>query len=653
MELPMSKTSGPKRSWVADNPGTVSLSSVACQQCRARKVKCGGEYPECLECSKAGVPCIIADPTAPREYTRTEVFELQQKLHHLKSRLRSSTSGQDVPNNPQGPEELQPTPPNLRENRYVGQENGISFFLSRLLSGHNHPGLSASLKGKPAPHGPGFVYQPPHTFPSPQTASLAVTEYFRGDYVAHPFLDPAKIHTTLEKQSKQSISACDKHSLFQLNMVMAIGSIGVFRSGRCDLHPFGFFTAALEVNPPSASSFNSLEDIENFLLIARFGSFYDIGIRSSRCSLWELGRLCVRICVELGLHRLQPRHLNNESLDIERCRKLFWESYLLDRYSSSTLGRPFAIGDASIAAPLPRSSDDTNSILNWQVGLSQLTSKLYNLLRKRHFSHTLDITLSPTADAGDTLSLLRNFHSCLREWRQKAPFFESPICMEQTQQLFDVLCQESRLRLLRVTIDKLSFGSRMPPQSLLRPCYQAACHIILSFETLRRLPESLVTFNRTYTHLIFIAGLVVAFMINIQLSQDRQRPDDLTSGIDLDYLLDDLLDDHPTYPSAENVWDRLSAAGELLSWFSETIPDVSVYSCCFDNLKRGLDSARPVSRTCNAPAGNPLPSVEASMVDHPVQATSANPVMSQQSDYLWAVEGPPETWSLQDTPIRD
>lgn len=65
-------------------------------------------------------------------------------------------------------------------------------------------------------------------------------------------------------------------------MVLAIGSIRLYREGATALHPFGFFMAALKANPPSSSSFSTLEDIENLLLIAWFGTFYNIGESLSR-----------------------------------------------------------------------------------------------------------------------------------------------------------------------------------------------------------------------------------------------------------------------------------------------------------------------------------------------------------------------------------
>lgn len=61
-------------------------------------------------------------------------------------------------------------------------------------------------------------------------------------------------------------------------MAIAIGSIRLFRDKAFDQHPFGFFSAALEMNPPAESRYNTLGNIENLILIARFGVYYNIGM---------------------------------------------------------------------------------------------------------------------------------------------------------------------------------------------------------------------------------------------------------------------------------------------------------------------------------------------------------------------------------------
>lgn len=74
------------------------------------------------------------------------------------------------------------------------------------------------------------------------------------------------------------LSRSQKSDLFHLNMVLAIGSIQLSRNNLVPFHPFGFFTAALEADPPSEYRFCAIEDVENLLLIALFGLFYNIGI---------------------------------------------------------------------------------------------------------------------------------------------------------------------------------------------------------------------------------------------------------------------------------------------------------------------------------------------------------------------------------------
>jgi hypothetical protein len=74
-----------------------------------------------------------------------------------------------------------------------------------------------------------------------------------------------------------------KHGLFHLNMVFALASVDLYRSGRSHRHPMGYFLAAIR----SASDnlrFGSIHDIQGFLLLAGFGQYYSTGryLRSLR-----------------------------------------------------------------------------------------------------------------------------------------------------------------------------------------------------------------------------------------------------------------------------------------------------------------------------------------------------------------------------------
>ncbi|QPC74622.1 hypothetical protein HYE68_005374 [Fusarium pseudograminearum] len=107
---------------------------------------------------------------------------------------------------------------------------------------------------------------------------------FKEFHVAHPFLKREVLQSCLERvpdwsiQERSNLTVEQRHDIFQLYMAIAIGSIRLFREKTLDQHPFGFFSAALEMNPPAESRYNSLGNIENLILIARFGVYYNIGM---------------------------------------------------------------------------------------------------------------------------------------------------------------------------------------------------------------------------------------------------------------------------------------------------------------------------------------------------------------------------------------
>lgn len=130
-----------------------------------------------------------------------------------------------------------------------------------------------------------MVYHDPHPLPPRPDAARILANYLVNFHTEHTFLDPcrlsdlfSRLYGELSSGPAQASQRTSKEDLFQANMVLALGSIGLYRSGTLDLDPFGFFTAALETSPPFGFSFGSVQDIENVLLIAHFGVFYNIGV---------------------------------------------------------------------------------------------------------------------------------------------------------------------------------------------------------------------------------------------------------------------------------------------------------------------------------------------------------------------------------------
>lgn len=137
---------------------------------------------------------------------------------------------------------------------------------------------------------------------------------------------------------------------FRLFMIFAISGVTRYRANLTDKHPYGYYLAALHWID-RIPIVGGADAIQNLLLVARFGMYYHVGI-----SLWDISQSCMRQCVELDYHAESARLLT--AFDEQKRRRIFWECYILDRYSSSMLGRPFAIADGDISAGIPAVAND-------------------------------------------------------------------------------------------------------------------------------------------------------------------------------------------------------------------------------------------------------------------------------------------------------
>ena len=87
-------------------------------------------------------------------------------------------------------------------------------------------------------------------------------------------------------------------------------------------------------------SLHALDCTTTSAYVMQVGS--NLWLTNTGCSVWEICQICLRICIELGLHQ-HPRKLPENLLAEQMNRRVFWECYMLDRISSITLGRPFGI----------------------------------------------------------------------------------------------------------------------------------------------------------------------------------------------------------------------------------------------------------------------------------------------------------------------
>jgi hypothetical protein len=365
--------------------------------------------------------------------------------------------------------------------------------------------------------------------------------------------------------------------MFRTFMILAIASVLSFRQGLHPHHPYGYFLSAMQHLDDSLLS-RGLRSIQDLLLVGRFGIYHHIGkpylkslkmildpfplksrsiagqylIESYKTgiSIWEITRLCMRMCIEQNLHKPPPTSRKSTLLEEQLERRVFWESYMIDRYSSITLDRPFAITDNAIQIGLPADANDEEleaaemsgsfqdlnsfcaassltavatimkrttemSVFSACVRLRQITSKIHSTFQEKAINGSDRSSI--TARGAVYSNLDRLLHD-LQAWRRSAPRFESPSCLYEMQEWYDLLCLRERLLLSRKALDLVPKPKNVPPRDLVTLCLQCAVGAITGFCQL--FERKKITFTRSYFQMLFTGGLSIMFCLSVVRDYD-------------------------------------------------------------------------------------------------------------------------------------
>lgn len=226
-------------------------------------------------------------------------------------------------------------------------------------------------------------------------------------------------------------------------------------------------------------------------------------------------------------------------------RRVFWESYMIDRYSSITLDRPFAMTDSAIQIGLPADANDEEldaadstgsfpdlssfcaasslkdvatsirrttevSVFSACVRLRQITSKIHLTFQGNVISGSDRSSI--TARGAVYASLDQLLHD-LQTWRRSAPVFESPSCLYEMQEWYDLLCLREKLLLSRKALDLVPKPKNVPPKDLVTLCLQCAVGAITGF--CRLFERKQITFTRSYFQMLFTGGLSIMFCLSV------------------------------------------------------------------------------------------------------------------------------------------
>ncbi|KAK1998517.1 hypothetical protein LX36DRAFT_680993 [Colletotrichum falcatum] len=407
----------------------------------------------------------------------------------------------------------------------------------------------------------------PCELPPPEDAAFLFEKYIDWSHVQNPFLCRHEIRELrcrifsfpLASQSATS------HDLFRAFMILALGSILPYRNGTHRQHPEGYYLAALQHLGTDFLT-RGLASVQDLLLVCRFGIYHRIGT-----SIWDVIRLCGRLCVEQGLH-LDDRP-SKSLLYAQMKRRVFWQCYMIDRYSSTLLGKPFAIDDRDIETSFPVDANDEDlmaadqslrdltafqmthvslapnemTVFFISVRLRQISSKIHTEFSKLSRNHS-DPSQSHLAP-GHIYTTLSCLMRELQEWRDGAPVIPRPKCLYESQDWYDLLLAREQLYLVRRAIDL------MPKRDGKTPRYVSVLYLTTALRTIQLYStlcqhRPLITHTRSYFHMMFTAGLSVMFCVSSATALDREDVQNAAAG--LSQCEETLRDMVEQLPSARN-----------------------------------------------------------------------------------------------------
>lgn len=290
----------------------------------------------------------------------------------------------------------------------------------------------------------------------------------------------------------------------------------------------------------------------------------------------------MRMCIELGLHK--PPKTRLSLLDEQLRRQVFWACYVMDRYSSCTLNRPFAIADRDILVNMTASASDREirsaadyapdldsfcrnrapiepndmSVAIYCVRLRQITSRIqYETIKLLNMCPSPGSGKKPFLEPGRVFTVVETFSRELTEWRNSAPRFEQPRSLYERGEFYDLLEARERLLLVRKAVDLIPKRNGLPPDFILRLCLQCAVRAILLYSDLFR--RSLITYTRSYFQTIFTAGLSVLFCISVSTGLKNA---DIREGK-----------------------EALDPCEETLKQMAAQLPDASPFTAVFEGLR--------------------------------------------------------------------
>lgn len=274
-----------------------------------------------------------------------------------------------------------------------------------------------------------------------------------------------------------------------------------------------------------------------------------------------------------------------------------------ERYSSGTLGRPFALSDEAIEAPTPmeasyadlRALDFVNcnvatgdcskpnamSVFLFAVGLRRIQSANRAVFTEEYHSRPSCFTRGLfSCTPGLIVQRTQACLSQLEEWLSRRPKFVEPECTYHLPLWYSFMVEKEKLSVLRTALGHLSQLGVQSPKALLARCSASATQVIRVFAGLWDSRDVLPV--RSYFQAIFVSGLSLMFCASGQCEPG-------VDGAEFE-----------AEPKSD-IAEILALCARVLSQLSQELPDSQTYYIAFELLRRKCAQDKP------KPGQMPLP----------------------------------------------
>ncbi|UPX16174.1 uncharacterized protein EKO05_0006590 [Ascochyta rabiei] len=410
-------------------------SSNACSRCRRQKIKCSGQQP-CANCGKRNLTCIFDDRDNKVLVTQGYLSDLQAKVAQLqnasnassainplleedrdaRARAERSLSPGETPRRsaqPSGGGTRESTPgtdgpretANLTNpltetpSRYMAASNGQTFYMGTSSNWSFHGQVLSlvheHMHKSPLPaadllfDGSAYNLLWDGTRSLPESASPVIPSIDHAIFLinAVKFHCAQMMHLFEEDEFMSNLHAFytsigDKaiwnESLWYIHflLIIAFGKTFVQQKNRSPRPPGAdLFTYALQLLPDTNKLCRDpIVATEVLCCIALYLQALD----SRNAAHVTIGQ-AMRIALIQGMHTDMPV-MNLGDVVVQRCRKIWWTIFILDRHMTSLMGLPQSIRDEDVSCQLPnyQNSPQRAAALNMQIKLAKIHTDIAN-----------------------------------------------------------------------------------------------------------------------------------------------------------------------------------------------------------------------------------------------------------------------------------